>query len=58
LHDKYDFLKVAHHGSSTSTGSSFLRWYKPEYAIISCGEDNVTTFWSIQPNYTGCVEVA
>jgi len=44
LHDKYDFLKVAHHGSSTSTGSSFLRWYKPEYAIISCGEDNATTF--------------
>ncbi len=40
LHDKYDFLKVAHHGSSTSTGSSFLRWYKPEYAIISCGENN------------------
>ena len=37
---KCDFLKVAHHGSSTSTSSAFLQWLKPEYAGISCGENN------------------
>lgn len=41
IQKEYDFLKVAHHGSSTSTGKSFLRWYDPEYAIISCGKDNI-----------------
>jgi len=35
-----DFLKVAHHGSSTSTSLAFLQWLQPEYAIISCGENN------------------
>jgi len=35
-----DFLKVAHHGSSTSTGSDFLQWFNPERAVISCGENN------------------
>ena len=37
---KCDFLKVAHHGSSTSTGIAFLQWLQPEYAGISCGENN------------------
>jgi len=37
---KCDFLKVAHHGSSTSTGSSFLQWINPQNAVISCGENN------------------
>ena len=37
---KYDFLKVGHHGSATSTGSDFLQWVKPKYAVISCGENN------------------
>lgn len=35
-----DFLKVGHHGSSTSTTKSFLDLVKPETAIISCGEGN------------------
>lgn len=38
---KCNFLKIAHHGSSTSTSDEFLRWSKPEYAIISCGENSI-----------------
>lgn len=35
-----DFLKVAHHGSSTSSSSSFLKEIKATYAIISVGKNN------------------
>ena len=35
-----DVLKVGHHGSSSSTNNSFIKYVKPEYAIISCGVDN------------------
>lgn len=35
-----DVLKVGHHGSSSSSCSSFLKQIKPEYAVISCGIDN------------------
>ncbi len=35
-----DVLKVAHHGSDSSTSSEFLSLVKPEYSIISCGLGN------------------
>ena len=34
-------LKVAHHGSSSSTGVDFLRQANPLIAVISCGENNI-----------------
>jgi len=47
LLDKYDniqlqahILKVAHHGSKTSTTSSFLATVSPEIALVSAGYDN------------------
>lgn len=36
----YDVLKIAHHGSKYSTTKEFLQYVKPEYSVISCGEDN------------------
>lgn len=46
LCDKYEdelpvtLLKVAHHGSDTSTSIRFLRMLMPQYAVISVGENN------------------
>jgi len=37
---KSDVLKVAHHGSSTSTSSEFLYYVDPKIALISIGENN------------------
>ena len=35
-----DVLKVAHHGSSTSSGKTFLNKVSPNFCVISCGYDN------------------
>lgn len=37
---KVNLLKVAHHGSRTSTSATFLKTIMPEYALISMGVDN------------------
>lgn len=38
--DEVDVLKVAHHGSNSSTSETFLETTKPKYAIISVGKNN------------------
>jgi competence protein ComEC len=35
-----EVLKVAHHGSRSSSTAAFLNVLKPRLAVISCGEDN------------------
>ena len=37
---KVDVLKVAHHGSQTSSSQVFLDSIEPKYALISCGVNN------------------
>ncbi len=38
--DEVGVLKVAHHGSASSTGAAFLAVAGPQMAVISCGEGN------------------
>lgn len=33
-------LKAGHHGSAGSSGESFLAWWQPDAALISCGKNN------------------
>ncbi len=40
LWNDVDVLKVAHHGSSTSSSEDFMEQVKPEIALISVGTDN------------------
>ncbi|SDI94207.1 DNA internalization-related competence protein ComEC/Rec2 [Salimicrobium halophilum] len=35
-----DFLKVAHHGSITSTSDAFMDAFRPDVGVISAGRDN------------------
>ncbi|MFD1362996.1 DNA internalization-related competence protein ComEC/Rec2 [Lentibacillus salinarum] len=36
-----DVLKVAHHGSNTSTDPTFIKQLQPAYGLISAGENNM-----------------
>jgi competence protein ComEC len=36
-----DVMKVAHHGSKTSTGEDWLAFWKPAVSVISVGKNNV-----------------
>jgi competence protein ComEC len=38
--DSVTLLKVAHHGSSNSSGEEFLRTFRPGISVISCGRGN------------------
>lgn len=38
--EEYVILKTAHHGSKYSSCDAFLQKVSPDYAIISCGENN------------------
>lgn len=35
-----EVLKVGHHGSDTSSCDEFLSYCEPDYAVISCGQEN------------------
>ena len=35
-----DIIKIGHHGSSSSSGESFIKRVNPKFAVISCGLNN------------------
>ena len=35
-----DYVKIGHHGSSSSTSEEFIKYYHPKEAIISVGKNN------------------
>ncbi len=39
--EQIQVLKIAHHGSNSSTGKMWLDYLNPMWATISCGEDNM-----------------
>lgn len=41
LPDSVDVLKIAHHGSKTSTTAPWLHYWSPRFAVISVGERNI-----------------
>ena len=41
---KVDILKIAHHGSNTSSSFAFLKKVNPKYAIIMSGRSNIYEF--------------
>ena len=49
-------LKVAHHGSRTSTSADFLAAWRPQLAVISCGRGN--RFGHPAPDVIGRLEAA
>ena len=51
-----NFLKVAHHGSKTSTTDPFLSAAHPAFAAISAGRDNI--FGHPSPEVTNRLEAA
>ena len=42
LSDGCSVLKVADHGSNSSTSAEFLQWAGPELAVISCDSDDLS----------------
>jgi len=39
--DRTVLLKVGHHGSKTSSGEAFIKFLRPDIAVISCGYHNI-----------------